>query len=258
MSFKKIIVALVATGSLASCVSRADIEEIKANEKDILAKLDKMAAAPARPQQPQQQQRGPDPTATYAFPLGDAVLRGSSDALVTIVEVSDFQCPYCKRVGPTLEEVSKKYGKEVRFAFKHNPLSFHQRAKPAARAAECAKAQGKFWEMHDTLFQHQDQLADADFEKHAGTIGIDVGKWKTCYSANTPDPLIDADQATAVSFGARGTPAFFINGRFLSGAQPVDSFSAIIDEELKKVKASGLDGDKYYTQEVVGKGIKRL
>ena len=259
MHFGKTFVALVATGIIAGCGSQADLEEIKANQKDILAKLERLAAAPnPRGQPARPPRRGPDPSTTYAFPIGDSPVKGSPDAAVTIVEVSDFQCPYCKRVGPTLAQIAEKYGSDVRFAFKHNALSFHQRAKPAARAAECAREQGKFWEMHDALFENQRQLEDPDLEKYAGAIGVDVGEWKTCYTSNEHDARIDREQAEAVSFGARGTPAFFINGRFLSGAQPLAQFTRVIDEELAKARASGVDSSKYYAQEVVAKGQKTL
>lgn len=252
--------AIGATLALVSgCVSRADIDEIKATQKQIIEKLDKAPAMAARPMPPQQQPQGPDPQKVYAFPVGESATKGPADALVTIIEVSEFQCPYCARVLPTLNEVVAKYGKDVRIVFKHNALPFHKRAKPAALAAECAKDQGKFWEMHDKLFENQRALEDADLESYArGLAGLKFDAWKACYTANKHADAIDADQRLANQLGARGTPAFFINGRFLSGAQPFPAFQRIIDEELAKAKASGIAPKDYYATAVVERGEKRL
>jgi protein-disulfide isomerase len=161
-------------------------------------------------------------------------------------------------VTDTLKEIEQKYGNDVRFVFKFNPLPFHNRAAPAADAAACANEQGKFWKMHDTLFANQEKLDDASLEGYAKEVGLDVGRWKSCYTANKYKSQIDADIAKAAQFGARGTPAFFINGRFLSGAQPFPAFQAIIDEELKKAKESGVSKRDYYAKQVVEKGEKAL
>lgn len=240
--------------SVAGCVTRGEIEEIKANQEKILAKLDKVKAAPSRPERP----RGPDPSKVYSFPVGDAAVKGGKDAWVTIVEVSDFQCPFCSRVNATLEEVMKTYKNDVRITFKHNPLPFHKRAMPAALAAECASEQDKFWPMHDKLFGNARALEDADLEKYAKEIGVDMGRWKSCFSGKKYEKRIKQDQRIATTLGARGTPAFFINGRFLSGAQPFTKFKALIDEELAKAKKSGLSKSEYYAKAVVAKGNKKL
>ena len=129
---------------------------------------------------------------------------------------------------------------------------------PAANASECAGEQGKFWEMHDKIFENNRALEDANLEANAQAIGLDVGRWKKCYTANKFQAKIQNDQRTAVSLGARGTPAFFINGRFLSGAQPLPAFQALVDEELKKAKASGMSKSDYYAKAIVGKGEKKL
>jgi protein-disulfide isomerase len=271
MSLNRIVTAALILGFsgafLVSCgPSPEEIAEIKKNQEAILAKIDKElipkiekikvapapAAAAARPGRP-------DPNTVYAFPVGDSAAKGPDDAWVTIIEVSDFQCPFCKRVGPTLKQVQDKYGNDVRIAFKHNPLSFHKRAKPAARAAECAHEQGKFWEMHDVMFENQRQLEDAQLESYAVAIeGLDAEKWKACYASNKYDKRIDADQKTAVSLGARGTPAFFINGKYLSGAQPFAAFDTAVGAELSKAKASSIPKDQYYKKAVVEKGKKKL
>ena len=129
---------------------------------------------------------------------------------------------------------------------------------PAANATMCAHEQGKFWEMHDAIFENNRALNDPDLEGHAQKIGLDVGKWKSCYSANKFKAQIETDQRTAVTLGARGTPAFFINGRYLSGAQPLASFERLINEELEKAKKSGASKSSYYADVVVKKGLKKL
>jgi protein-disulfide isomerase len=129
---------------------------------------------------------------------------------------------------------------------------------PAANASMCANEQGKFWEMHDKIFENNRALNDPDLEANAQALGLDMGKFKECYSANKFKNQIETDQRTAVQLGARGTPAFFINGRYLSGAQPSASFGRIIDEELKKAKDSGVSKDSYYEETVVKKGDKKL
>ena len=129
---------------------------------------------------------------------------------------------------------------------------------PTAIASECAGEQGKFWEYHDKLFENQQALEDPNLEKYAEEIKVDVGKWKACVGAAKPKDKITRQQQLMNNMGARGTPAFFINGRFLSGARPVEHFKTLIDEELKKAKASGVAGNEYYQKAVVEKGEKKL
>ena len=129
---------------------------------------------------------------------------------------------------------------------------------PAANATMCANEQGKFWEMHDKIFENAKALSDEDLKGHAGSIGLNTGRFNSCYDANKYKTQILKDQSTAVSLGARGTPAFFINGRYLSGAQPLASFTRVVDEELKKAKASGVARADYYNKEIVAKGSKKM
>lgn len=130
----------------------------------------------------------------------------------------------------------KEYKGKVRIVFKHNPLSFHNRALPAAMATEAAGKQGKFWEMHDKIFENMKDLADDTFARYAKELGLKVDQFKKDYKDKTIEAKVKKQQAQGVSLGARGTPAFFINGRFLSGAQPFPRFKAVIDEELKKAE----------------------
>ena len=127
---------------------------------------------------------------------------------------------------------------------------------PAANAVMCAHDQGKFWPMHDAIFENNQALLDADFKGYASTIGLNMERYNSCYGANKFKSQILEDQQTATSLGAGGTPAFFINGRFLSGAQPYPAFQTLVDEELKKAKESGVPRAEYYATEIVAKGLK--
>lgn len=192
------------------------------------------AAAP-RPARPQE-----DPKAVYRVPLGDSPVRGPADALITIVESSDFECPFCKRVGPTLKQLEQAYPGKLRFAFKHNPLPFHKDALPAALAAEEGRAQkgdAGFWAMHDALFDAAPALDAAGLERAATAAGLDLARLRSALSQKTHEPRIRRDQQLVTGLGATGTPAFFINGRKLSGAQPFESFKAVVEEELRKAEA---------------------
>jgi protein-disulfide isomerase len=217
------------------------------------AKTEKGAdAAAAAPQQPR---RLPDPKAIYAVPVGSSPAKGPSDALVTIVEFSDFQCPFCGRVEPTVTQIEQTYGKDVRVVFKQNPLPFHQNAGPAAEAALEARDQGKFWEMHEKLFGNQQALEKDKLEGYAKDLGLNVAKFKTSLETNKHKAEIDADQKLARDLGASGTPSFFINGRSLRGAQPFDAFKAVIDEELAKAKqlvSSGTPKTQLYAKVTEG------
>lgn len=142
--------------------------------------------------------------------------------------------------------------------FKHNPLPFHDRAMPAANASMCANEQGKFWPMHDAIFENNRELEDKNLETYATTAGLDMAKFKSCYAENKHQKQIQEDQQTATKLGARGTPAFFINGRYLSGARPFDQFVPLIDEELTKAKASGIAKAEYYKKAVVAGGKQAM
>ncbi|AKV02645.1 Periplasmic thiol:disulfide interchange protein DsbA [Labilithrix luteola] len=178
-----------------------------------------------------------DTTTVWKVPVGNAPFQGKADAPITIVEFSDFQCPFCKRVEPSLEKIRETYGDKVRIVWKHEPLPFHPRAEPAAELAVEARIQKGdkgFWEAHKRLFESQPKLEDADLEKIAADMGLDVAKVKTAIADKKHKALIDADNALGQSVQANGTPHFFVNGRRIVGAQPFDKFKAIIDEELKK------------------------
>lgn len=159
--------------------------------------------------------------------------RGPEGAPVTIVTFSDFQCPYCSRALPALERVVKDYEGKVRLVFRNFPLSFHDKAGKAAEAGLCANEQGKFWQMHDQMFAHQDQLDPDALKQVATTIGLDAEKLASCLDSGKYATDVQRDIEAGKKAGVSGTPAFFINGRMISGAQPYERFKEMIESELK-------------------------
>jgi len=159
---------------------------------------------------------------------------GPADAKITMVEFSDFQCPYCSRAAATVKELEKAYAGKLRLVFRNYPLPFHSDAPKAAEAGACAADQGKFWEMHDAMFTHQsDKLSVEGLKELArGIAGLDAVKFDGCLDGGSKKAVVDADMADAQKAGVRGTPAFFINGRSLSGALPIEQFKEVIDAEL--------------------------
>jgi protein-disulfide isomerase len=203
--------------------------------------------------QPQAPRRQPDPNAVYKVAVGDSPVKGAPDALVTIIEFSDFQCPFCSRVEATVKQVTDTYGKDVRVVFKQNPLPFHQNAGPAAEAALAAGDQGKFWDMHGKLFTNQQALERDKLEGYAKDLGLNLAKFKASLDSNKHKAQIEAEQKVARDLGAAGTPSFFINGRSLRGAQPFEAFKAVIDEELAKAKklvAAGTPRSQVYAKTI--------
>jgi protein-disulfide isomerase len=160
--------------------------------------------------------------------------RGVPAAKVTIVAFSDFQCPYCSRVLPTLEKVMKEYDGKVKLVFRNFPLDFHPMAAKAAEAGACAADQGKFWEMHDKMFGNQQKLTVDDLKASAKELGLDAAKFNKCLDSGEKKAAVDADQKAGAEAGVQGTPAFFINGLFINGAQPYEQFKDTIDRELTK------------------------
>jgi protein-disulfide isomerase len=163
----------------------------------------------------------------------DEPRKGPAGAPVQIVEYSDFQCPYCSRVGATLKQITEKYGDQVQILFRDFPLPFHNRAQAAAEAAQCAHEQGKFWEYHDLLFSKQNALEAEQLKQYAAELGLDATRFGACLDQGSFAQAVKDDHSQGGKLGVSGTPAFFINGRFLSGAQPYEAFARIIDEELE-------------------------
>lgn len=216
------------------------VENISAQQKEILAKLEELgkgqktilakaaAPAPARAARPQE-----DPNKVYDIPVGNSYSKGPKDAKVTIVEFSDFQCPFCSRATGLLDQIQKAYPEDVQIVYKNFPLSFHKQARPAARAAIAAGKQGKFWEMHDIIFENYRTLSDDVYAGYAEEIGIDVEQFNSDMSDKATDALIAEEMRQASKAGVRGTPTFFINGKKPQG-RSFEIYKAIIDEEIKK------------------------
>jgi protein-disulfide isomerase len=236
--------------------SRVYIEMTKDNKKN--------APAAAKPEQEDAKE---DTTTVFKVPLGTSPILGSPNALVTIVEFSDFQCPFCSRVEPTLKGLRDKYGDKIRLVWKNEPLPFHPAAGPAAEAAmevRAEKGDKGFWDAHDKFYANQKDLVNGQapnvdgIVKMAAETGASADKIKKAVTDQTHKKDIDADQDLSEDFQASGTPHFFVNGRRLVGAQPQEKFEKIIDEEIAKAQAliaSGTKpGDVYAALTKDGKG----
>lgn len=158
--------------------------------------------------------------------------RGPKTAKVTIVEFSDFQCPFCSRGKKVIDEVIAKYGDKVRVVFRDFPLDFHDKAEKAAEAAHCAQDQDKFWQLHDWMFDNQDKLDVDSLKGAARQLGLDGARFDQCLASGQKAELVKQNMRDGQKVGVRGTPAFFINGVMLSGAQPFEKFKTEIDRAL--------------------------
>lgn len=223
--------SVVAAGMLVREPLERGTEELAA-VKTSLASLEVAVKAAAAPRPAAAATGRPDPNQRYSVTTDGSPSVGAADAKVSIVAFSDFQCPFCSRAVPTLEQVEKEYGDKVRIVFKHLPLSIHPKAPAAHAAAEAAHRQGKFWEMHDLIFGNQREMSPERYLQYATELGLDVEKFKKDLESAEVKKRIDDDTSEASRLNVRGTPAFFINGRYLSGAQPFETFKQRIDEEL--------------------------
>jgi protein-disulfide isomerase len=160
--------------------------------------------------------------------VGTSPAKGPATAKFTVIEFSDFQCPYCKRGKETMDELLKRHPNDVRVVFKHMPLQFHQQAKPAAKASIAAAKQGKFWEFHDELFANQSALKPEFFEATATKLGLNLEKFKADLTAPETDKQLEEDIKAATANQINGTPGFFVNGIAVRGAYPVEHFEKII------------------------------
>jgi protein-disulfide isomerase len=159
---------------------------------------------------------------------------GNAKAPVTIIEFSDYQCPYCSRAVPTLERIKKEYGPDkVKVVFIDMPLPNHPRAVPASQAAHCANDQGKFWEMHNAIFNNQAKMEDADLKEHAKSVGLDLAKFNECFDSGKHKATVEKARAEAEKAGIQATPSFVINGQLMQGAQPFERFKEKIDRATK-------------------------
>ncbi len=234
-----LLAGLLALG-LVACqpATKDDVEELKAQQAEILAKLaaldGKIGAAPAR--------RGPpaeDYDKVHKIDLTGAPILGNPNAAITVVEYSDFQCPYCARTAPDIKALHAKYPDQVRVVYKHFPLGFHEAARPAAVASVAAQEQGKFWEYHDVVFEAtaKRQLSGSDEElvKYAQQAGLDVEQFKKDMADNKAayEARIDGDYKEGQRVDVRGTPTLYINGKKVRN-RSVAGMSEVIDQILKE------------------------
>jgi protein-disulfide isomerase len=170
----------------------------------------------------------------------DGPSKGPADATVTIIEFSDFQCPFCTRSIPVIDELMERYPEDLRIVYRHLPLDrIHPRARPAAEASLCAQDQDQFWSYHDLLFANSKTLGDEDFKRFAEELNLDVAAFERCYNDGKFKQKVEDDLQAARSIGVTGTPAFVVNGVVLSGAKPVEEFIPVIDEEIARAQDTG-------------------
>lgn len=221
------------------------IEAIKANRKAIFNIINQTGVEEQTRMQKEAadaQAKAYEDTFKHPFkPVIDATtrIRGNPDAKYTLVEYADFECPYCGAAYPTIEELRKKHGNDLRFIYKNLPLPFHPQSMPAAKWFEAIAIQSpeKAWKFHDILFQNQDKLGDDFYKKTAKELGVDVAKCERDIDSQALKDRIAADMAEAGKFGFEGTPGFLLNGVPVMGAYPVDYFEGVI-KKLDAAKAS--------------------
>jgi protein-disulfide isomerase len=224
--------ALAVAGLIVSAgCNDAKLEELGKQQQQILEKLaaleekidkaaTRTAAAAARP-------TGPDPARAYELPVGQSPVRGKVDAAITIVEFSDYQCPYCAKAEPLIASFVEAYPNDTRVVFKHYPLTnIHPHAMPAALAATAAQKQGKFWEMHDQLFANQRSLNPAQITETAKKLGLDMTRFEADMKSPEVAAAVQADMKLAQQVGIRGTPSIFVNGKLLT-TRTVDGFKEL-------------------------------
>jgi protein-disulfide isomerase len=170
--------------------------------------------------------------------VGNSPAFGKQGAPVTIIEFSDFQCPFCTRAAETVTQLKKKYGNKIQLAFKQFPLPMHQDARQAAEASLCVNEQStdKFWKFHDIMFKNQSKLDKASLEKYAKDVGADVAKFNQCVTSKKFSDAVQKDLDYGEKIGVKSTPTFFVNGQIVNGAVPIETFSEIIEEEMSAKK----------------------
>ncbi len=216
------------------CVDKKKVDNIEKSQKEILAKIAAIEKNLNKILKESQQKK---PTFNYSsvydIPIGNSPVRGNKNAPVTIVEFSDFQCPYCAQSQPVLEAVLKAYPEDVKLVYKNYPLPFHKQARNAAKASLAAEEQGKFWEMHDLIFENYNKLSGKKFNEFAEQIGLDVNKFMADFNSNKYDIQIQIDIRLGNKIGVRGTPTFFVNGKRMMQRSFAD-FKEAVDKSLKK------------------------
>jgi predicted DsbA family dithiol-disulfide isomerase len=171
--------------------------------------------------------------------VDDDPMKGTKGAPITIIEFTDYQCPFCGRARPTVQQIIETYGDKVHYVLRDFPLSFHKDAKKASEAAQCAGDQDKYWEYSDKLWSNQRALTTPDLKKYAQELSLNQKEFDQCLDSGKFSDEVDKDMADGSKAGVTGTPSFFINGQMLTGARPFEQFKEIIDMELLQKKNKG-------------------
>ncbi len=241
-------------------IIRAELEKAKeltakgtAPDKVYVERSKENFSKPAEPDPDPSKDPSKDENVVWSVPVGDSPVLGPKTAKVTIVVISDFECPFCSKASPVMKQIRNEYGDRVRFVWKDNPLPMHKRAEPAAQFAREVRAQKgdeAFWRAHDLLFENQKALEDADLKVYAFRLGADPPKTMAAVSQRKHKTAIENDQKLANDLDAKGTPTFFINGKRLVGAQPFEKFKPVIDREeaaaTTAMAAKNMTADAYY------------
>jgi protein-disulfide isomerase len=233
--------AVLGVSLLGGCgPTRQEVNELRDQQKQILAKIEELskkidqarAAAPA-----QRAASGPDPEKVYTLAVGKSPVKGPAAAPVSIVEFSDYQCPFCARSEPLILDALKQYPDKVNFVYKHFPLtSIHPHAWGAANAAAAAQKQGKFWEMHEVLFANQKALDPTKLKDYAQQIGLDVQRFESDMNSDEVKAAVREDVQQAQTLQIRGTPTIFVNGKLLQ-QRTSDGLKQVIEDQLKQKSA---------------------
>jgi protein-disulfide isomerase len=235
---RSVIILLGAAAALAACGNSEELKKLQESQRALEAKVavleKKVAAVPpavaaaARPQI--------DPNKVYDIPTGKSPVKGPADAPITMVEFSDFQCPFCARATPLIDQVLQTYPKEVKFVYKEFPLPMHPNAMPASRAAVAAQRQGKYWEMHDKLFANQHALQPDNLKQYAQEIGLDVAKFEKDMASPDVQQQINEDMQLARQSSVRGTPTLFLAGKRVQN-RSLPGIKQMVDEAMKEQQA---------------------
>ncbi len=237
------VVLVMVSVFFIGCADKASFDKVDKSQTEILAKLTaieeqiKIVEGNQKKILESVNKKGGRPTIDYnkvhKIPIGNSPVRGQANAPVTIVEFSDFQCPYCSKLQSTLEAVLKAYPKDVHLVFKDSPLSFQKQAQNAAKAAHAAGEQGKYWEMHDLIFVNYNKLTEAKFEEYANKLGLDKAKFMADFKSAKYDKQIQQDMNLGRQLSVSGTPTLFLNGKRMK-QRSLNAFKTTIDGFLKK------------------------
>ena len=237
---ERLLLALLIGVAVLIAIAGVNLYETRQQRAELNDRLTQLVTEiHSRPDSPAAPARlpGPDPAKVYTVNTEGAPFEGPKSAAITIVEFSDFQCPFCVRVDPTIKQLQDVYKDNIQIVWKHYPLtSIHKNAMEAAVAAEAAHSQGKFWQFHDKLFASQSKLSPDQMRQYAKELGLDTAKFEADLTSPEIRKRVTDDMSEAHRLGVTGTPAFFVNGHFLSGAQPLAGFAKVINSELQRLK----------------------